>query len=115
MFGSAQVRMVGLALSVAALCATVSAGASAGQVSLDQDDGLPLTPPPLTTSNEAGEARQSGSLGTVFFALAGPVGLALGGLNVAAAAENPASPLNRSSRFRAAAPTFERGPTGAPE
>jgi hypothetical protein len=115
MFASAQVRVI--AVSVASALSTAPAMAQAGA---DQDDGLPLTPPPLESSNtqvETVNAEQpSGSAGVALFTVfAGPVGLALAGVTTAAATSSAAAyvaePYSQTPRLLPG----ERGPAGGLE
>ena len=108
MFASAQARVMALAVSVAYAFATAPALA---QSQPQEDDELPLTPPPLESANPNYEAtpsaQPSGSTGLALTAaLFGPLGVALGGISVAAASGD----LSSSSTFHPLAPGVERRP-----
>ena len=100
-----------MALAIAVAYAFATAPALA-QSQPHEETELPTTPPPLESSNPNYEAtpsaRPSGSTGLALTAaLFGPLGFALGGISVAAAASGD---ISSSSTFHPLAPGVERRP-----
>jgi hypothetical protein len=114
MLAPARVRAVAVVVSLASATATATA-----QTGPEDDAGLPLTPPPLQSSNPDYEATPAappcGSAGfALLVAIVGPVGLALGGVTAASASGNVAVPFTPTPRARPLAPAVER-PAGPSE
>jgi hypothetical protein len=118
MFASARLRMMALAVAVTS---ALTAAPATAQGQPHEDVGLPLTPPPLKTSNpryeETPTVRPSGSVGfALFVVLFGPVGLALGGSIAAAATPGPvALPFTPTPTIQPLAPAVEPRRAGASE
>jgi hypothetical protein len=109
MFASAQVRRIALAVAVTSVLAAAPASARAEP---HEPVGLPLTPPPLESSNPRYEgtptaqpAPRSGSAGFGFVGvLVAPLGFALGGLSASSTPGNVAVPFTPTPRLHPLAP-----------
>jgi hypothetical protein len=115
MLTSVQVRGIALAVAVASASTPAPARAQAPPRE-HEDEGLPTKAPDFENwdarNETAHEAQPKGSAGVaLFLALFGPVGLALGGLSVAAAADNVIVPFSTGGPHPSSP---AGGPTGAP-